>query len=72
MPPVDSNHGGCLPYLQVEKVEKNFFQVPPLLLYYRIRVIYTIRFLNGLFRPFQTILRQTGQAGPVGTIRVQV
>ena len=67
MPPVTSNHGGNLPDREATTVEKKGFHMAPLLSSYHIGAIYTINFKNGLFRPFKTILRRIGQAGPDNT-----
>ena len=44
MPPVTSNHGGCIPYRETVTVEKKGFQIPPPPSSCRIGMIYTMRF----------------------------
>ena len=48
--------------------EKKGFQMPPFPSSYHIGTIYTIRFKNGLIRPFKTIFGQLGRASAVGNI----
>ena len=67
MSPVTSNNGGNLPNWEAILVEKKGFYMAPLLSSYCIGAIYTIRFSNGIFRQFKTILRQIGRAGPDST-----
>ena len=67
MPTVTSNHGCCLTDLDAAAVDKKGFKMEKQLFFNRIREIYTLRFKNVLFRPFQPILRHIGRADPIGT-----
>ena len=60
MPPMTSNHGGNVIYREATTVYKKGFQMPPLSLSARIRVVYTIPLKYGIIRQFKTTFRQFG------------
>ena len=67
-----SNHVGHSKNRQLSTIEDKGFHMTPLSPSSRIRAIYTIRFKNGLIRPFYITFHQFGRVAPEGIIETRV